>query len=236
MSDSNLPVLETKVVILGHTGVGKTSMLNQFVRGSFSGQSTATIGAAFMKKTLVINGYQIILQIWDTAGQERFRSMAPMYYRGAHAAVLVFDVTSADTLDKVGGWAEELTGHAADESMVLVLAANKADLKNEIQATDDQSGNQSIYPQSLQASAQQYANSIHAAYFETSAKTGDGIEELFNHVASSLLQNHLDKQARSGNDPSNNDSDDEHDTRSSRRRGKVSMRDDGQPAARSGCC
>jgi len=183
-SQANQRLLETKVVILGHTGVGKTGMLNQFVRGSFTGQTTATIGATFMKKTIVIDDWHVILQIWDTAGQERFRSMAPMYYRGAHAAVLVFDVTSADTLDKVGGWVEELSGHAS-EDLVLVLAANKADL-----ATP------SSYPSSLAQSAQHYAKSIHAAYFETSAKTGAGIEPLFMYVASTLLRMHREKEER----------------------------------------
>ena len=160
-------------------------MLNQFVRGSFSGQTTATIGATFMKKSMPIDDWLVILQIWDTAGQERFRSMAPMYYRGAHAAVLVFDITSADTLDKVGGWVEELSGHAS-EDLVLVLAANKADL-----ATP------ALYSAStLAQSAQHYAASIHAAYFETSAMTGAGIEALFTHVARTLLAMHREKEER----------------------------------------
>jgi hypothetical protein len=143
---------------------------------------------------------------------------APMYYRGAHAAVLVFDVTSADTLDKVGGWAEELSGHA-NEDMVLVLAANKADLLSASTAAQPPAAgtaasatssapssssslpsppSSSVYPSSLQSSAQQYAASIHAAYFETSAKTGAGIESLFRHVASTLLHAHLDKERREG--------------------------------------
>ena len=195
-----LPTLETKVVILGHSGVGKTSMLNQFVRGSFTGNTTATIGAAFMKKTMVVDGYTIILQIWDTAGQERFRSMAPMYYRGANAAVLVFDVTSAETLEKVGGWADELSGHTNDD-MVMVVAANKSDLKAADVTSPPSSPTQStslpassVYPSSLQSAAQHYAHSIHAAYFETSAKTGKGIDELFSHIARALLKQHVDKQ------------------------------------------
>jgi small GTP-binding protein len=176
-------VLETKVVILGHTGVGETSMLNQFVRGSFTGNTTATIGAAFMKKTIVHDGWNIILQIWDTAGQERFRSMAPMYYRGAHAAVLVFDITSADTLDKVGGWADELSGHG-NHDMVLVLAANKCDLREP---------NGTNAPTQLQIAAQQYARSTNTSYFETSAKTGAGIEEMFQYIAAELLKRHKEK-------------------------------------------
>ncbi|MCJ1297074.1 hypothetical protein MMC34_008643 [Xylographa carneopallida] len=193
--------LETKVVMLGHSGVGKTSMLNQFVRGNAPPHSTATIGAAFMKKTIQLDGWHIIMQIWDTAGQERFRSMAPMYYRGAHAAVLVFDVTSAETLDKVGEWADELHGHASDD-ILLVLAANKADLLPPQQQQPPTKQNGSAAPSadydaltnggsganSIQAAAAAYAASIHAAYYQTNAMTGEGIEPLFTHVARRLLQ------------------------------------------------
>jgi len=177
-----LKALETKVVILGHTGVGKTSMVNQYVRGQFSGNTTATIGAAFMKKEVQVNNWNITLQIWDTAGQERFRSMAPMYYRGAHAAILVFDVSSQETLDKVSGWVEELQGHANEDS-VLVLAANKCDLR-------------SVSPDTCVSleKAQAYARTIGATVFETSAKTGRGVEELFDHVAKNLLKNEIAKR------------------------------------------
>jgi len=169
-----LKQLETKVVILGHTGVGKTSMVNQYVRGQF-GNATATIGAAFMKKDVELYGWQISLQIWDTAGQERFRSMAPMYYRGAHAAILTFDVTAVDTLDKVTAWVEELHGHANDD-IVLVLAANKCDLRD-------------TAPNCVsQQKAQAYAKSIGATVFETSAKTAAGIDELFTFVAKTLIK------------------------------------------------
>ena len=124
-----------------------------------------------------------------------------MYYRGAHAAVLVFDVTSAETLDKVGEWADELHGHASDD-ILLVLAANKADLLPPTQqqqpnasaasassgsATNSNHANHTNH-NNIQAAAQQYAQSIHAAYYQTNAMTGEGIEPLFTHVARRLLQ------------------------------------------------
>lgn len=179
-TDTYIHMLEVKVVILGQSAVGKTCMLNQFVRGHFIGNSTTTIGAAFMKKTITINNWHVVLSIWDTAGQERFRSMAPMYYRGAHAAVLVFDVTSSESLDKVQGWVEELQQHA-NEDITMVVAANKSDLR--VPGT-------TCVPQ---AQAESYGKSINASVFETSAKTGKGIEDLFQHVASTLLKNHLAK-------------------------------------------
>jgi small GTP-binding protein len=181
----DLKSIETKIVILGHTGVGKTSMVNKYVRGTFTGTTTATIGAAFMKKDVILNGYRIVLQIWDTAGQERFRSMAPMYYRGAHAAILVFDVTSQETLDKVGGWVEELQDNAG-EDIILVMAANKCDLLQ-----SGSSGSVSM------KEATEYAKSIGAALFETSAVSGKGIEALFAHVSQNLIKNeHVKEKQR----------------------------------------
>jgi len=176
---TDLKVLETKIVILGHTGVGKTSMVNKYVRGTFTGTTTATIGAAFQKKDVDLNGYRISLQIWDTAGQERFRSMAPMYYRGAHAAILVFDVTQQESLDKIAGWVEELHDNAG-EDIILVVAANKCDLLSQSSIS--------------MKDATEYAKNIGATMFETSAATGKGIEALFAHVSASILKHEQGKE------------------------------------------
>ncbi|KAJ1494400.1 P-loop containing nucleoside triphosphate hydrolase protein [Baffinella frigidus] len=136
--------VEAKVVVLGDTGVGKTCLVQRFVEGKFVPHGASTIGASFMVKKMNIDGAKLTMQIWDTAGQERFRSMAPMYYRGAAAAILVLDVTSAggyyrgaaaailvldvtsaDSFDKVRSWVEELKSNAPGE-LVLALACNKA--------------------------------------------------------------------------------------------------------------
>mmetsp|Transcript_16049 Transcript_16049/g.43424 ORF Transcript_16049/g.43424 Transcript_16049/m.43424 type:complete len:115 (+) Transcript_16049:38-382(+) len=81
--------VEAKVVVLGDTGVGKTCLVFRFIEGKFQSHGASTIGASFMVKKMTLDGAKLTLQIWDTAGQERFRSMAPMYYRGAAAAILV---------------------------------------------------------------------------------------------------------------------------------------------------
>lgn len=176
-------VIETKVVVLGTTGVGKTSLVNKYVRGQFPEHTTSTIGAVYMKKDVMVNNKtKVVLQIWDTAGQERFRSMAPMYYRGAHAAVLVFDVTDEKTLVKVEGWVDELQAHACDD-LVLALAANKCDIKHKDSPA-------------ILADAQEYAKRIDAKLFETSAKKGTGIEELYTHVARALAEIEHKKQTK----------------------------------------
>mmetsp|Transcript_14636 Transcript_14636/g.58485 ORF Transcript_14636/g.58485 Transcript_14636/m.58485 type:complete len:141 (-) Transcript_14636:695-1117(-) len=102
---------EVKVVLLGDAGVGKSSLARRFVHRHFQPFAESTIGASFMSKTLAVDGREVKAQIWDTAGQEKYHSLAPMYYRGAGAAIVVYDVSSAASLVKlkrcVGRRAEE---------------------------------------------------------------------------------------------------------------------------------
>ncbi|KAG8739639.1 hypothetical protein FRC10_005375 [Ceratobasidium sp. 414] len=112
--------LDAKVVIMGSAGVGKTSLVTRYVEERFVPQTTTTTGAFFHSKKVTVDGTKVRLQIWDTAGQERFRSMAPMYYRGASAAILVYDITSASSFDDVKVWIDG-THHS---SGVLSTLAN----------------------------------------------------------------------------------------------------------------
>ena len=120
----SLPPLEAKVVVLGERGVGKTCLVLRYIEGAFSAETSSTVGAFFLTKKLTVAQRKVKLQIWDTAGQERFRSMAPMYYRGAQAAVLVFDITSEKSFQNVRDWVDELQRNCS-ESLVLAIAANK---------------------------------------------------------------------------------------------------------------
>ncbi|KAK4956969.1 hypothetical protein LTR66_013301, partial [Elasticomyces elasticus] len=106
--------LEAKIVVLGSQGVGKTSLVTRYVKNTFhppaSAQSQSTIGASFLTTRIhdPESDTTIRLQIWDTAGQERFRSISKLYYRGAHAAVLCYDITSAKSFQDMGVWLKEL--------------------------------------------------------------------------------------------------------------------------------
>jgi small GTP-binding protein len=161
-----------KVVILGASGVGKTCLGLRFVKDQFVTYTASTIGASFLVKELVFNNQKVTLQIWDTAGQERFRSMAPLYYRGAVAAILVFSITDESSFEKLKEWVRELQNNV-EEPMVLAIACNKADL------TD-----QRVVPAEV---ATQYANSIGALLYETSAKSNTGVSQLFHEVARRLV-------------------------------------------------
>ncbi|BGP16629.1 hypothetical protein JCM10213_000455 [Rhodosporidiobolus nylandii] len=118
--------LEAKVVILGSQGVGKTSLINRGVHSEFSEQR-ASVGASFHAKKFTIDGTSVRLQLWDPAGQERFRSMAQLYYRGALAAVLAYDVTDETSLEDLKYWLGELRKNMPSELFILVVGT-KSDL------------------------------------------------------------------------------------------------------------
>eukprot|EP01101_Sappina_pedata_P013139 TRINITY_DN9430_c0_g1_i1.p1 TRINITY_DN9430_c0_g1~~TRINITY_DN9430_c0_g1_i1.p1 ORF type:complete len:223 (+),score=53.00 TRINITY_DN9430_c0_g1_i1:85-753(+) len=162
------PVFDAKIVVLGDTGVGKTSMSLRYVQDLFPDTTNPTVGASFLTKRIVIDDTKMKLQIWDTAGQERFRTLAPMYYRGACAAILVYDITCEESFVKVQDWIQELRANVTTP-LVLALVGNKVDLESQREIPSDD--------------AQTYANEIGALFFESSARTCQGIEPLFFGVA-----------------------------------------------------
>jgi len=172
MSSGTIKEYEAKVVLLGNSGVGKTSLVFRYVQGEFKDAQNCTIGATFLTKRMFVNNSVVKLQIWDTAGQERFRSMTPMYYRGSAAAILVYDITNQQSFDSVKGWVEELMQNLS-EPIIITIAGNKSDLEAQKQVSTKD--------------AQIYADGINAAFFEVSAKQDKGLEELFLHVCQCLI-------------------------------------------------
>ncbi|KAG8236488.1 hypothetical protein J437_LFUL016399 [Ladona fulva] len=131
-----------KVIILGDSGVGKTSLMNQFVNKKFSNQYKATIGADFLTKEVQVDDRTVTMQaltyfclnntIWDTAGQERFQSLGVAFYRGADCCVLVFDVTAPNTFKSLDSWRDEFLIQASPrdpENFPFVVLGNKVDLE-----------------------------------------------------------------------------------------------------------
>merc|ERR1711998_281000 len=167
-----VPAIDAKVVVIGNTGVGKTCIVLRYVQGKFVMHTASTIGASFMIKKLFIDNTRLTLQIWDTAGQERFRSMGPMYYRGAAAAILVFDITSKDSFQSLQQWIDELRNNS-DENIILAIACNKCDLSAQRAVALKR--------------AQDYAKSVGAIIHETSAKASKGIEDLFVDIAKAII-------------------------------------------------
>ncbi|KAF8631230.1 hypothetical protein AX15_002559 [Amanita polypyramis BW_CC] len=129
--------IDSKIVIMGNSGVGKTSLLQRYTQNKFDPKNTtSTSGAFFVTKKVYVNGLKVRLQLWDTAGQERFRSMAPMYYRGANAALVLYDITNASTFDDIRGWLQELRKNCPSELLIYIVGA-KADLHRQRQVTPD---------------------------------------------------------------------------------------------------
>lgn len=117
-----------KVVLLGDTSVGKSSVTLRFTKNEYHEFQEPTIGAAFINKNLNYNNYNVKFEMWDTAGQERYNSLAPMYYRGANIAIIVYDVTNPESFIKAKKWVRELKNNV--ENIHIILAGNKCDLVN----------------------------------------------------------------------------------------------------------
>mmetsp|Transcript_7725 Transcript_7725/g.14174 ORF Transcript_7725/g.14174 Transcript_7725/m.14174 type:complete len:195 (-) Transcript_7725:103-687(-) len=171
-----------KLVLLGDTAVGKSCLVVRFVRDEFFEFQEPTIGAAFLTQTVALDDATVKFEIWDTAGQERYRSLAPMYYRGAAAAVVVYDITNADSYAGAKSWVKELQ-RRGDPKVIIALAGNKADNEGERKVT--------------QAEAKEYALENGIIFFETSAKTALNINELFLQVATQLPKNEAVEEAPS---------------------------------------
>ena len=151
--------LEAKVVCLATQGVGKTSLVMRNVGKMFSNTVNTTIGASFFTLRMNLDNYRVQLQLWDTAGQERFRSMAPMYYRNANAALVVYDITDSGSLDLAKEWVKELQQNV-EHTLSLCLIGNKSDLEEQRQVSEKE--------------GRQYAATINALFVETSAKENTG--------------------------------------------------------------
>lgn len=119
--------VNVKIVIIGEAGVGKTSLMSKFVSNTFSDQMQPTIGCDIQNKSMVVEGRNVDVRLWDTAGCERFQTMLPLYYRGCHGAILVYDVTRRDTFNKLRDWLVELENNLTNDNAVVMIIGNKID-------------------------------------------------------------------------------------------------------------
>ncbi|XP_078287476.1 ras-related protein Rab-5B isoform X2 [Rhinoraja longicauda] len=157
-------ICQFKLVLLGESAVGKSSLVLRFVKGQFHEYQESTIGAAFLTQSVCLDDTTVKFEIWDTAGQERYHSLAPMYYRGAQAAIVVYDITNQETFARAKTWVKELQRQASP-SIVIALSGNKADLANKRMVEYEE--------------AQAYAEDNSLLFMETSAKTAMNVNDLF---------------------------------------------------------
>jgi len=162
-----------KVVLLGEGCVGKTSLMLRYINDQFNDKHLSTIQAAFLKKKLRVGNAQVELSIWDTAGQERYHALSPIYYRGSDGAFLVYDITDIDSFTRIKNWVKELKS-ALGNSCVICIVGNKSDLEK----------NRNV-PLS---EAEDYARSVGAMHYSTSAKLNQGVNELFLDITQKMIK------------------------------------------------
>lgn len=161
-----------KVVLLGEAGVGKSSIVMRLIKNEHKEQHS-TVGASFNRHSVQVDKMTVSFDIWDTAGQERYKSLAKMYYRGANAAIVVYDITSRDSFERAKYWVRQLF-LTTQASIVIALAGNKCD-RNEDRAVPMEE-------------AIAYAKDDDLIFMETSAVTGTQVPELFYNVAEALAK------------------------------------------------
>ncbi|KAM4025749.1 ras-related protein Rab-17 isoform 2-T5 [Anomaloglossus baeobatrachus] len=170
-----------KLVLLGSTDVGKSSLVLRYIRDDFR-ETVSTTGCAFFSESVYLQGKTLNFEIWDTAGQERYHSVCHLYYRGASAALLVYDISSKETFIRAQLWLQELEKYVCSGEMVIALVGNKSDLQDDRKV--------------LAEEAQAFAEQKQLLFMETSAKTGNGVKEIFQAIATKLLTLEQEKEEK----------------------------------------
>uniref|UniRef100_H2L6B1 Ras-related protein Rab-35 n=3 Tax=Oryzias TaxID=8089 RepID=H2L6B1_ORYLA len=169
-----------KLLIIGDSNVGKSSLLLRFADQSFSGNYITTIGVDFKIRTVDINGERVKLQIWDTAGQERFRTITSTYYRNTHGVIIVYDVTKPESFVNVKRWLSEISQNCDNVCKILVGNKNEDPTKKKVETQD----------------AVRFGESVGVRVFETSAKANINVEEMFMAFTHMVLNAKKQSQSR----------------------------------------
>ena len=176
---NNIREYSYRLVVLGDYSVGKSSIALQYVKNQFNTNEESTIGASFLTKTIFDRGNYVKYEIWDTAGQERYNSLIPMYYRGAQAALVVYDITSYKSFERAKAWIKELSIEKPKD-FLKVLVGNKVDLEKSREVEFEK--------------ASEYAQQLNLSFYETSAKEGTNVEKVFTDMAGVLPRHENEDQ------------------------------------------
>ena len=164
-----------RVVTVGEASVGKTALTSRLVDDSFNQCAVPTVGANYQMYTTDVEGDMVEMQIWDTAGQEKYRSLSPFYFKNAAAAIVVFSLINRKTFETLSDWITSFIEVAGPDALIYI-AANKSDLINEIEISSDE--------------VKKWASDSGYKYYETSAKTGTNVHEMFDDLAADLKKNY----------------------------------------------
>ena len=159
-----------KVVLVGESGVGKTSIITQFIDQTFQEDQQSTTGGTFSTKSVICDGGKVLkFEIWDTAGQERYRALTKMFYKDANAAIMVYDITRKDSFEELKTYWSQQIKECSPEGIILAISANKSDLIEQ-EAVDEEE-------------ARNFGKELGAIFMNTSAKNTQGINSLFEEIA-----------------------------------------------------
>ncbi|CAJ1456329.1 unnamed protein product [Effrenium voratum] len=162
-----------KLLLLGDSAVGKSSLLMRFCESKFDANFVLTIGVDFKWKQVERDARKLKIQVWDTAGQERFRTITPAYYRAAMGVVICYDITDKASFEHIDYWLQQLDQHG-DEGVQRVLVGNKSDLNENRKVTREE--------------GEKLATQYNMKFFETSAKTGQEVDEAFLSIADDVVK------------------------------------------------
>ena len=168
------PKYTFKILTIGESNVGKTCVLRRFVENKFLKTHLATIGIDFKTKNITVDDKEIKLKIWDTAGQERFRNITNQYYKGADGIILIFDITDQNSFDKIQDWINQINSNTQTDEIGLILIGNKKDLDSNRVITFKE--------------GDALGKELGIKYFETSALSGEGIDDAFKYVTKEILK------------------------------------------------
>ncbi|NXY09117.1 RAB17 protein, partial [Pteruthius melanotis] len=175
------PSYTYKVVLLGSTSVGKSSLAYRYVRNDFR-ELLPTVGCSFFTQTLHLDEATVKFEIWDTAGQEKYQSVCHLYYRDAHAALLVYDIANKQTLSRAKLWLEEVEKIILPDEIVIALVGNKTDLAAEREVTTEE--------------GVEFARTKGLLFMETSAKSNHQVNDVFMGVVQELLRREKEKASK----------------------------------------
>ena len=163
-----------KILLLGDSTVGKTCFLLRYTDDTFLDLHMATIGLDYRLKTMILDDHKIVkVQLWDTAGQDKFRAITRNYYKGARGIILIYDVTNTKSYENIKKWINEIKEEIS-ENVTIILIGNKIDNEAERKISKEQ--------------GEKLANDFHVQFFETSAKTGEGINESVFYLVQKIVE------------------------------------------------
>ena len=195
-----------QLLIIGDSSVGKTSIISRYANGTFKEEYLATVGLDYYTKDEIIDNKTIQIKLWDTAGQERFKALTQNYFRNAEGVLLVYDVTSTESFDNLKYWISSIKDNMKQQDMniPLIIIGNKIDMEDSREI--------------IKENAEKFAGENNYKYFETSAKTGVGVDDAIRELVNQVLkQTGSDEQKQSRNN-------------------SVQIKDNGGNVKKKGCC